>query len=506
MVPGTVVRIALGLGLAGAAVGGAAGGCAGGCTESDAEAREARERPETARTDFDGTEEAPATDEETRERRDRIEREYPLHGVVTGVHLAAREAPDPEAPAVGWLRIGSRVRLAEDVEKTGTCSSGWYRVHPRGWVCAGLGVEVEPQPPEVELVVDPPRGDDALPYAYHFIKENMVPEYHRLPSRDEQRAAQAYADRYFEILEESERRAEHFLRGELEGELEKPAVVRRYLERGFYVAGTAVEVRAFRRFVRTVWGSYVKEARTVRRTGSGFQGVELDDDQTLPLAFALRAIRPLVREPEEDGPDRFKSDEEAEVFERQSVVEAWVARERIGDRVYHRLEIDGEPRYARAWFIGVAERVEAPSEVREGEPWVHVDLSEQTLVLYRGDEPVYATLVSTGVDEHATPTGVFTIDRKLISDTMSDLGPEAGDDRYRIEDVPWTQYFDGSVALHGAFWHNRFGLQRSHGCVNMSPRDAHRVFLATWPRVPEGWHGVTTDGTGLTPSHVVVTE
>jgi hypothetical protein len=89
---------------------------------------------------------------------------------------------------------------------------------------------------------------------------------------------------------------------------------------------------------------------------------------------------------------------------------------------------------------------------------------------------------------------------------MSDLGPEAGDDRYSIDDVPWTEYFAGSIALHGAFWHNSFGLRRSHGCVNLSPYDAHRVFNHTWPEVPVGWHGVSTDQTGVRASKVYITE
>ncbi len=150
--------------------------------------------------------------------------------------------------------------------------------------------------------------------------------------------------------------------------------------------------------------------------------------------------------------------------------------------------------------------IEPPFEVEENEPWVHVDLSDQSLVVYRGARPVYATLVSTGLDEHATPTGTFEIHKKSVTDTMANLGPDAGDDSYRIQDVPWTQYFEGSFALHTAFWHTRFGLQRSHGCVNLSPTDAHRVFQETWPRVPDGWHGVSTDRTGFRASRVHITE
>ncbi len=71
----------------------------------------------------------------------------------------------------------------------------------------------------------------------------------------------------------------------------------------------------------------------------------------------------------------------------------------------------------------------------------------------------------------------------MDADTASD-GP------YSIEDVPWVMYFEGSYALHGAFWHNAFGAPRSHGCVNMAPPDAKELFGWVEPQLPEGWHGV----------------
>jgi hypothetical protein len=51
-------------------------------------------------------------------------------------------------------------------------------------------------------------------------------------------------------------------------------------------------------------------------------------------------------------------------------------------------------------------------------------------------------------------------------------------------------YFEGSYALHGAFWHDRFGQVRSHGCVNLAPEDARWLFRWTTPLLPAGWHGV----------------
>ena len=445
-----------------------------------------------------------------------LEREFPLHGFVTGLQLKVRTAADPEARVLGWLRMGSRVRLAPNPTKTPTCRSGWYRLRPQGFACAGEGIEVSEHANESAVAVNPPAKDAALPYSYYYVKEPKVPEYHRLPSRDDQREARDFLARYAELVAKNQERGDAFLRGEVPGE-PRPLLIRNFLERAFFFAGAGVEERASRQFVRGVRGSYVKLQQLEPRRGSDFHGVELGGEVKLPVAWTIRDAMPFSVKPKDVPPPqggggfrrgavssdlRLVTDEGSQPIARHVVV-PWSGRKRIGDALFHALA-DG--RYLKSWFLAVAEKIERPKEIGADEPWVHVNLEQQTLVAYRGDEPVYATLVSSGLQEHASPTGLFEIRAKYVADTMSDLGPEAGDDRYKIEDVPWTEYFSGSLALHGAFWHDRFGLPRSHGCINLAPLDAHRLFNHTWPVVPEGWHGVTTDGTGLRGSKVLITE
>jgi len=61
---------------------------------------------------------------------------------------------------------------------------------------------------------------------------------------------------------------------------------------------------------------------------------------------------------------------------------------------------------------------------------------------------------------------------------------------FELRDVPWIQYFASGYALHGAYWHDVFGIPRSHGCINLAPIDARVVFRWTDPPVPDGWHGI----------------
>jgi lipoprotein-anchoring transpeptidase ErfK/SrfK len=92
--------------------------------------------------------------------------------------------------------------------------------------------------------------------------------------------------------------------------------------------------------------------------------------------------------------------------------------------------------------------------------------------------------------DHRTPTGEWRIREKHVTTTMDGDGTAAGDMPYSIEDVPYVMYFHESYALHGAFWHRNFGIQMSHGCVNLAPLDAKHVFSITDPRPPPSWHGV----------------
>ena len=436
-------------------------------------------------------------------KRAQFERAFPLHGLVTGVQLKVHKTPDLNSITVGWVRGGSRVRLGAAALPTADCQRGFYQVAPLGYVCASEGVLVADRPPQAASAVQPPVRDAALPYDYYYVKEPLAPEYHRLPSRDEQKSVAAYVARYFELQAKDPKKAERYMAGELKNEPTRPEFIRRFIDRGFFIASTGIETRNARQFARTVRGSFVKVSDLDARKGNSFHGVALDGARKLPIAWAVRAAQSFIPRLDDAGVHSLATDEASKSYERLARV-PWQRREHFGDQVFHRLD-DGH--YLKTWYVAVAEHIARPREVRADEPWIHVNLDQQTLVAYRGDQPVYATLVSTGVEEHPTKPGLYEIRSKHVSTSMSDIGSDVSADlRYSIEDVPWTQYFSGSVALHAAFWHAGYGLPHSHGCVNLSPADAHWLFDHTWPELSADWQGVTTDGSGLRGSKVLITE
>jgi lipoprotein-anchoring transpeptidase ErfK/SrfK len=51
--------------------------------------------------------------------------------------------------------------------------------------------------------------------------------------------------------------------------------------------------------------------------------------------------------------------------------------------------------------------------------------------------------------------------------------------------VPWSTFFTyEGIAIHGTYWHNDYGLPRSHGCVNVPIEVAKYIYFWTEPETP----------------------
>jgi hypothetical protein len=147
-------------------------------------------------------------------------------------------------------------------------------------------------------------------------------------------------------------------------------------------------------------------------------------------------------------------------------------------------------------FIGKVTPTSTPPPGVENRRWIEVNLLEQTLAVYDNGKLIYATLVATGLDPFFTKPGLFQIQNKLDSTTMSGAFEADRSDYYYLQDVPWTMYYDHARALHGAYWRTAFGYPQSHGCINLSPADSHWLF--NWANVGD-WVYVW-DPSGSTPT------
>ena len=137
-----------------------------------------------------------------------------------------------------------------------------------------------------------------------------------------------------------------------------------------------------------------------------------------------------------------------------------------------------------------------PPDGVDRDRWIEVNLEEQSIAVYDHNQLVYASLVSSGSQPFYTRPGLFHVYKKKELETMSGAFEADRSDYYYLEDVPWTMYFDDARALHGAYWHNFFGYPTSHGCVNLSPGDAHWIF--DWAQ--DGEWVYVWDPSGQTPT------
>jgi hypothetical protein len=248
-----------------------------------------------------------------------------------------------------------------------------------------------------------------------------------------------------------------------------------------FVAVDRAFVRGGQRYVRTVSGEFIPADAVEPISPPTTMGQWLFDAK-LPLAFVVEDDV-TVWEAEGDTLVALGLAERTARFEISNVVKH--------DGVEYVVADDGNLVSRDA--VRIARTIPRPPEARDEDKWIHVDLDEQVLVAYEEGRPVFVTLIATGIAGFDTPEGDYRVRRKYISRTMSGPDPDKG--TYEIEEVPWTLYYHGGLALHGAYWHDEFGKVRSHGCTNLPPSAARWLFRWVDPEVPGGWHGVHEAGT-----------
>lgn len=374
--------------------------------------------------------------------------DIPIPAGARSVLAIHNEVPILESPVATAQRRGV---LAADLPmpifamKRGPgCAGRWISVGPLAWVCQDK-VNLSRSAPVAPNHLVYQEVPDGLPYRYFFVGRNGSWGYAHLRSVD-------------------------------------VAVPDQSFEPGFAVAIIEQREHLQETYGRTTRGIWVpmRDLNPVRPTS--FRG-ELIDDGDVEIAWIhtnqTRALsKPTAHAPKGQTLVRFQL---LRVFEEKSST----------GRTFYRIGDD-------AWVSDRDARrptkAPPPEQVEAGERWIDIHLDSQTLVAYEGDKPVYATMVSTGRGRQgtpfATPKGEYRIWVKLLASSMGNLEDEEASDLYLIEDVPFVQFFHRGVGLHAAFWHDKFGHVRSHGCVNLAPIDAQWLFAFTGPRLPAGWRAV----------------
>lgn len=176
---------------------------------------------------------------------------------------------------------------------------------------------------------------------------------------------------------------------------------------------------------------------------------------------------------------------------RTEVIQIYDEQESEGE-IWYRI---GPDEWINQLHVARVEPDPIPPDGVDSNRWISINLFEQTIAAYEDGALVFATMTSTGLPGWWTQPGLFQVYERLERDDMTGAFEADRSDYYLLEDVPWVLYFDKARALHGAYWHNGYGYPRSHGCVNLSPTDAH--WLYDWAEV--GTWVYVFDPSGKTP-------
>jgi hypothetical protein len=138
-------------------------------------------------------------------------------------------------------------------------------------------------------------------------------------------------------------------------------------------------------------------------------------------------------------------------------------------------------RVASDWYVSadyVEEVQDSISEKTSTTKKILVDRGDQTLRAVDGDMVFLETDISTGLELTPTPRGTFTVFQKTPTRYMQGPLPYLTDQSYYdVPGVPWNLYFtEQGAVIHGAYWHNSFGTPYSHGCVNLKPDEAKKLY------------------------------
>jgi len=408
-----------------------------------------------------------------------------------------RLAPGRDAERIGTVAQDTRVAWSKAARAPG-CQKSWVEIAPRGWVCADVLRASDKAPTGVEL----PRldSDELVPGVYGKVTDAGAPTWRLVTPADEARARREQRrhhkgrHRHKHDAPPADEPASHPGDADDADAPPPPEPIAdpdgRKMVPGDPLVGS-VNVRKYAEVVvggKTFWkiephkNVYLLATAIRQHAPSGMHGVRLGDDTglTLPIAFVeprghARSVWTHARAWGGGGVRRLAARAAVGVLE--------VAKDRRGKATAYRIG-------AREWIAAADARlVEAappPAGLALGERWVDVDLDREVVVAYEGTLPVYATLVSSGVKDHPTEPGVYRIWRKVAETDMRGL---TGESPYSVATVPWTEFFapEKGLALHTAYWHDRFGKPVSHGCVNLAPIDARWLYFWTDPWVPPGW-------------------
>ena len=385
---------------------------------------------------------------------------------------------------LGYARSGGRVPIKPEPVSQDECKGNWYQLPHGGYICGNVGT-TDLGHVQVKFATKQPNLEEVLPYTYARNREHGTPLYRSVPSREQMLSYEPYldgaqgakkreAERNDDEAAEARKSAERegdggvattSLSGDAGGadplgkalaeagvlltesdagdepetpwwQQESPEerlhelkiddlaegsddVLVKRMVKGFYVAIDRTFRWNNRTWYKTTKGLVAPADRFWQVAGFKFKGVELDGKQaTLPVAWVYGGRKKTSTYEADADSGELKPAQTVKRF-----VAVWLTGKQQTIRKTDYWETkDGH--WIKDAYIRVAHTTQPPADLGPKERWLDINVTEQTLVMFEGRRPVYATLVSTGKKsrikekDHRTPTGEWRIRGKHVTTTM----------------------------------------------------------------------------------------
>ncbi len=392
--------------------------------------------------------------------------------------------PTNDSFILGAIHGGQGVGLRSQEAEVGPgCSLGWIAIEPRGFVCPDPGSTTMSADDREVVAAAEVLPTPATQVPMHYGVSKGAPRYRRIPLPSEQKTVERgtkieSAPLDATISASPSLRA--FLR-QVPGDL----TLEQEAFEGFKIAWTKEIQDGDRTFVVTPDLALIPKDRIKPYSSPDTKGVNLrEQPMKFPLGYAWLEDAPIFERTSEG------LQETDRVLTRHGFVELTGKLRTQKGKLFAELS-DGM--FVRQNALTTIKPYKTlPKDIGAHDKWISVRVTHGFFIAYEGLTPVYVGPISPGIDgianrPHATPRGRFIVRAKRISVMMD------GNDRgkyWRVDDVPFTQFFKGSLALHAAWWHDDFGRPKSHGCVNLPPADAFWLWSWSEPLLPKNWYAV----------------
>jgi lipoprotein-anchoring transpeptidase ErfK/SrfK len=407
--------------------------------------------------------------------------------------VSVRLEPGEDARRIGTIAVDTRVRWTETAAGKG-CKKPWVQIVPRGWVCSDY-MKPSKRAPHGREVPMLDRGE-LVPGIYGKVTAaNQVTYQLQKPEPPKKGKSSKKKEQNGPVT--STAQVDVAPEGPQPKMVEGPPIV------------GSVTVRQYDEITvggKQYWkvskkdNEYVLRSAISQHKPSLYNGARFGDDTSLaaPIAFVYpraTGYKSAYTMRAANGGGIARS-----LPARTPIAILETASDKKGTPTAYRIGVPstapgpgpGSPpivpgsEWIRANDVRIFAAAAPPANLAKGERWMDIDLDTQILVAFEGDLAVYATMVSSGKKETPTTTGIY---RMWVKESEADMKNLKSEDPYSVATVPWTQFFypDEDLAIHTAYWHDAFGQVKSHGCVNLAPKDARWLYFWSDPQVPAGW-------------------